>query len=61
MEALLLQTNNYNYGKHLLRKALWINVAFAKLIAFGSLFLSGKWVAIDDLTNGQGTILRMNS
>lgn len=41
----------------LLKRALWANVVFAEVGALAALFLSGQWAALDQLTNGHGTVL----
>jgi len=37
-----------------LRKALWANVIFSEISAIVAIFFSERWIAINDMTNGQG-------
>lgn len=37
-----------------LRKVLWANVIFSELSAIVAIFFSSEWIAINDMTHGQG-------
>lgn len=40
----------------LLRRTLWATVVFAELSALAAFFLTDRWAAVHDITNGQGTV-----